>query len=115
MDALRRRMGAAQARIAQAPEATKGGNTTKRIRLRLDVPGFRPGSAARLAQILAVPITALAERPAYWWERVPGENVFMEITRRDDIGANLQAPVTARGGVTTASYSWCLWCVLVMW
>jgi hypothetical protein len=105
MDALRRRMGAQQARIAQAPEATKGGNTTKRIRLRLDVPSFRPGSAARLAQILAVPITPLAERSAYWWERVPGENVFMEITRRDDIGANLQAPVTARGGVTTASYS----------
>jgi hypothetical protein len=36
MDALRRRMGAAQARIAQAPGATKGGNTTKRIRLRVD-------------------------------------------------------------------------------
>ena len=106
MDVLRRRMGAAQARIAQAPGATKGGNTTKRIRLRLDVPGYQPDSANRLARILAAPITpAPTERPAYWWERDPGENVFMEITRRDDIGANLQAPAAARGGVTTASYS----------
>ena len=37
MVALRRRMGSTQARIAQAPDATKGGNATKRIRLRLDV------------------------------------------------------------------------------
>jgi hypothetical protein len=28
----------------------------------------------------------------------------MEITRRDDIGADLKAPSVARGGVTTASY-----------
>ena len=41
--ALRRRMGTAQARIGQAPDATKGGNSTKRIRLRLDVPGYHPG------------------------------------------------------------------------
>src|SRR5579864_1826359 len=33
-----------------------------------------------------------------------GENVWMEITRRDDIGADLNAPVTARGGGMTASY-----------
>ena len=32
IDALRRRMGTAQARIGQAPDATKGGNATKRIR-----------------------------------------------------------------------------------
>ncbi len=36
MEALRRRMGTAQAKIGQAPDATKGGNATKRIRLRLD-------------------------------------------------------------------------------
>ena len=29
----------------------------------------------------------------------------MEITRRDDIGADLKAPSAARGGVTTASYA----------
>jgi hypothetical protein len=106
MDALRRRMGAAQARIAQAPDATKGGNSTKRIRLRVDIPGYRPGDAARLAEVLAAPTARPSgERLTYWWEREPGENVFMEITRRDDIGANLRAPATARGGGTTASYS----------
>jgi hypothetical protein len=106
MDALRRRMGTAQARIAQAPGATKGGNATKRIRLRVDVPGYRPIAAAHLAAVLAAPIAqASVEEPMYWWEGEPGENVFMEITRRDDIGANLQAPATARGGGTTASYS----------
>jgi hypothetical protein len=31
-DALRRRLGTAQAKIAQAADATKGGNSTKRIR-----------------------------------------------------------------------------------
>ena len=30
--------------------------------------------------------------------------MFMEITRRDDIGADLKAPSAARGGVATASY-----------
>jgi hypothetical protein len=106
MDALRRRMGTAQARIAQAPGATKGGNATKRIRLRVDVPDYRPGDADHLAAVLAAPIAqASTEEPMYWWEGEPSENVFMEITRRDDIGANLQAPATARGGGTTASYS----------
>ncbi len=32
------------------------------------------------------------------------QRVFMEITRRDDVGADLNAPVEARGGVATASY-----------
>jgi len=40
MEALRMGMGTAQAKIAQEPDATKGGNSTKRIRLRLDVPGY---------------------------------------------------------------------------
>jgi hypothetical protein len=105
MDALRRRMGAIQAGIAQAPDATKGGNTTKRIRLRVDVPGYRPGNAARLAETLAAPIAETSkEGLRYWWERDTRENVFMEITRRDDLGADLKAPSTARGGVATASY-----------
>jgi hypothetical protein len=105
-DALRRRLGTAQAKIAQAPDATRGGNSTKRIRLRVDVPGFGPGDAARLAQTLAAPIAAISEhRPGYWWEREAGENVFMEITRRDDIGVDLKAPAAARGGVATASYA----------
>jgi hypothetical protein len=106
VDALRRHMGTAQARIAQAPDATKGGNSTKRIRLRVDVPGYQPGNAARLAETLTAPIAeASGAQPSYWWDRETGENVFMEITRRDDIGADLQAPSAARGGVTTASYA----------
>ena len=104
-DALRRRLGTAQAKIAQAPDATKGGNSTKRIRLRVDIPGFQISDATRLAQTLAVPVAETsAITPGYWWERAVGENVWMEITRRDDIGADLNAPVTARGGGITASY-----------
>ena len=41
----------------------------------------------------------------YWWRRHAGENVWMEITRRDDIGADLKAPAAARGGGITASYA----------
>ena len=104
-DALRRRLGTAQTKIAQAPDATKGGNSTRRIRLRVDVPGFRPDDAARLAHTLAAPVIQSVEtRPGYWWEREADENVWMEITRRDDIGADLKAPSAARGGVATASY-----------
>ena len=60
MEALRRRLGTAQAKIGQAPDATKGGNATKRIRLRLEVPGYGYRDAALLARILATPITAAA-------------------------------------------------------
>ena len=56
MNALRLKMAAAQARIGQASSAAKGGNTTKRIRLRVDVPGFAPGDASRLAAVLAAPV-----------------------------------------------------------
>ena len=56
MEALRVRMGTAQAKIAQEPDATKGGNSTKRIRLRLDVPGYGPGQAQQVAGILSVPL-----------------------------------------------------------
>jgi hypothetical protein len=104
-DALRRQLGTAQAKIAQAPDATKGGNSTKRIRLRIDVPGYQLGDAARLARALEMPMVHSAEKgPGYWWEREVGENIWMEITRRDDIGADLKAPSAARGGVATASY-----------
>jgi hypothetical protein len=41
----------------------------------------------------------------YWWERKVGGNVFIEITRRDDIEADLRAPSAARGGVGSASYA----------
>jgi hypothetical protein len=104
-DALRRRLGTAQSKVAQAPDATKGGNSTKRIRLRLSVPGFQHEDASRLAHALALPeLQSAQDRSGYWWEHEPGESVWMEITRREDIGADLKAPSAARGGVATASY-----------
>jgi hypothetical protein len=60
MEELRRGMGTVQAKIAQAPDATKGGNSTKRIRLRVDVPGYGLGDAARLGQVLAAPTVPTA-------------------------------------------------------
>jgi hypothetical protein len=42
---------------------------------------------------------------AYWWSGRPAENLFMEITRREDIGSDLNAPLTARGGVETPGYA----------
>ena len=72
MDALRRRMGTAQSKIGQAPDAAKGGNATKRIRLRFDVPSYRPADAARLADALSrpfsgsVPIFILTWNPDRW-------------------------------------------------
>lgn len=76
VEALRRSMGTAQARIGQAPDAAKGGNSTKRIRLRLEVPGYGPVDAARLESTLAgmvdraVPAFVLAWHPMhYLWEQ----------------------------------------------
>jgi hypothetical protein len=56
VDDLRRRMGRVQARIGQAPDATKSSNTPKRIRLRLELPGYQTGDAGRLADTLAAPL-----------------------------------------------------------
>jgi len=61
MDALRRRLGAAQARVGrQRDVAGPRGNPTRRIRLRLQVPGYQPDDAVRLAETLAKPLTAVA-------------------------------------------------------
>jgi len=65
LDALRRQMGNAQSKIGQAPDARKPGNSTKRIRLRLEVPGFLPGDADRLAAVLAAPVPPGAGRPTF--------------------------------------------------
>ena len=62
--------------------------------------------AARQAQTLAAPVVRSTEKGhGYWWQHNVSENVWMEITRRDDIGTDLKAPSAARGGVTTASYA----------
>jgi hypothetical protein len=52
LESLRRRMGAAQVSVGHSPESSGGGNRTKRIRLRLEVPGFSPGDAGRLEEVL---------------------------------------------------------------
>lgn len=44
-------------------------------------------------------------KPGYWWDGEPSENVYMEITRRDDMGADLKAPSAARGGGVTPGYA----------
>jgi 5-methylcytosine-specific restriction enzyme A len=53
LKALRRQMGTAQSKIGQAPDATKPGNATKRIRLRVDVPGYGLNDAASLEAMIA--------------------------------------------------------------
>jgi len=50
-------MGTGQSKVGQSPDATQSGNSTKRIRLHLEVPGYGPGEAERLAADLAVPAT----------------------------------------------------------
>ncbi|WP_433529585.1 hypothetical protein ACQPYA_25430 [Micromonospora sp. CA-263727] len=52
-DGLRRRLTNAQTTIGQAPTAKRPGNSTKRIRLRLSVPGYNPSDADQLAVDLA--------------------------------------------------------------
>jgi hypothetical protein len=40
----------------------------------------------------------------YYWATDPRDNAFMEITQREDIGGDLEAPRLGRGGQLTASY-----------
>lgn len=99
VQALRRRLCTAQTTVGQSPIATKGGNATKRIRLRLTVPGYTSADAARLASDLAAPIgqeprtvfTPPASPLNRWWEEDPAERFWMEITDRPDLGSNLRA------------------------
>jgi hypothetical protein len=56
--ALRIRLAEAQAKVAANPATSKAGGT-KRIRLRVDVPGYGPADASMVSQILATPIADL--------------------------------------------------------
>jgi hypothetical protein len=40
----------------------------------------------------------------YYWVTDPNDSAFMEITQREDIGGDLEAPRLGRGGQLTASY-----------
>lgn len=53
LEVLRRQMGTAQSKIGQSPHAKKPGNSTKRIRLCLEVPGYGPRETDKLATDLA--------------------------------------------------------------
>lgn len=53
MTELRKQLTRRQARIGQRPDAHRDGNTTKRIRLRLTVPGFAPSEASLLETALS--------------------------------------------------------------
>ncbi|WP_412516468.1 DUF3883 domain-containing protein [Actinomadura madurae] len=99
VEALRRRLCTTQMTVGQAPSATKGGNSTKRIRLRLTVPGYTSADAARLTTDLATP-TLKKVRTVFtpptgalnrWWEEDPTERFWMEITDRPDLGSNVRA------------------------
>jgi hypothetical protein len=63
---LRLRLMAAAGRVAVPADASKPGNTSKRILLRVAVPGFLPTDTAQLAQVLATGERGEpADRPAY--------------------------------------------------
>ena len=57
---VRRRLGRAQSRVAQAPGAS-GGNSTRRIRIRLAIPGIGASDAETLRTKLAQPPDAKVE------------------------------------------------------
>ncbi|MFI7453782.1 protein NO VEIN domain-containing protein [Nonomuraea sp. NPDC049714] len=58
---LRLQLCSAQSSIGQAAGAVKGGNSTKRIRLRLTVPGYGLADSARLAADLSRPTESRSE------------------------------------------------------
>ena len=66
--------------------------------------GMKPIVAGLFAEARRI-ANAVDGTRGYWWDGEQGENVYMEISRRDDIGADLNAPSAARGGVSTASYA----------
>jgi hypothetical protein len=74
----------------------------------LESKGLAARADPRDNRLFVRPRSPIARTPdnksVYWWQRDPSENVWMEITRRDDIGADLKAPSVARGGAATASY-----------
>ncbi|MET8260733.1 hypothetical protein [Micromonospora sp. NPDC005205] len=122
--ALRLQLTSRQGRIGQAPNAPKAGNNRKRLRLRVEVPGYGPTDALRLATEIARPIAAPAslesatELPAQrrsgepgsvrlneWWQDDPAECYWLEITDRNDIGANVQALQRDGSGRENWSYA----------
>ncbi|MEO6087817.1 MAG: hypothetical protein ABIQ18_32365 [Umezawaea sp.] len=60
LEELRLELTSAQGRVGQDPDAPKSGNNSKKIRLLLQVPDYRPQDAGHLEADLAVPAPAAA-------------------------------------------------------
>jgi 5-methylcytosine-specific restriction protein A len=105
-DALRRQLGIAQARVGRSPQVTKGGNSTKRIRLRLDVPGYSLNDAARLAAALAAPVSGAAPmfiltwHPLHYrWEE-HGYDEAIQVTAAGQVWSQNWTVGSRKGGIT---------------
>ena len=72
MRELRKQLTRAQAPIGQRPGARPDGNTTKQIKLRLTVPGYRPSDASILETLLASAIDRFEYQSADETEPEPG-------------------------------------------
>jgi hypothetical protein len=123
--ALRLQLTSRQGRIGQPSDVLKAGNNRKRLRLRLQVPGYGPDDAPRLSSDLAsgspVPLapvqsSALPPQPRRsveqgsvrlneWWRDDPAECYWLEITDRSDLGANVQALQRDGSGRENWSYA----------
>ncbi|RVX44928.1 uncharacterized protein DUF3883 [Nonomuraea polychroma] len=82
---LRLRLTSAQGPIAQPPGTVKKGNNSKRIRLRVEVPGFTSANASRLEAALATALhsnedsgKAMAGSPAEAIQDSPRHHHFMQ-------------------------------------
>jgi hypothetical protein len=73
MAKFRRLLTKRQAQIGQRSDARRDGNTTKRIRLRLTVPGYRPSDASILETLLASAIDRFEYQSADETEAEPGQ------------------------------------------
>jgi hypothetical protein len=99
LDSFRLLLTSRQIHVGQAPGA-RGGNSTKRIRLRLTVPGYTAGDADRLAERLAnrllpspTPPTGAGGAKHYWWSNLPAERSWVEIRRvQQGLGQELRCP-----------------------
>lgn len=103
---------AAGAKVGRAGD--HGGNPTKRITLDFSLPeGFADESQATTSILFGEPRSP--ERgekdPSVnaWWTQRPAERYWLEITGRDDLGADLRAPLTNEHGRPFWSYSLLRW------
>lgn len=63
MEVFRRQISRAQSRVGQGPNATRDGNATKRIRLRVDISWAGPADADRLETALSTPEPQTPNKP----------------------------------------------------